>query len=398
MIPRFYLEDPRGTGLCYIRVRVRTGSGGKPVKEYLPPEIRINKEDWSLKDQKVKSPHRNSRAFNIYLQDITNQIEDKWWNLKNAGKLTDFEMKKALKIILKGKGHEPVHEVFKMLSEERRNNPMYSKTLADKYLNIANKIEKFRPNLTWVDVNLDFIAKWMNNLFVEHEISTNTAARYYGFLRAMMNEAKKRGYHNSNSYLGFKMKKTTTVYPYLSLEELDKIYNTTMPSDSLENAKILLLKGCYSGQRHSDWHKIKPANLIKMGGKNYYQITNEKTQRTVHILAFDKLQKLVDKESHDISLQKFNDYVKDVCKEAKINQPFTRPVFKGNVMKEETKPKYACITSHIGRRSFVCNSLLLGVPHEFIKQVGGWKNDQSYRKYIQLSSIDGLEAFEVFDN
>jgi hypothetical protein len=396
MIPRFYLEDPRGTGLCYIRVRVRTGSGNQ-IKEYLPSEIRIKKDDWSHKDQRVKPSHRNARTFNLFLQDITNRIEDKWWELKSADRLTDDEMRRALKHILKGESEEPIFDVFRMIAEERKNNPMYSKTIYNKYMNIAKKIEEFRPTLSWKDVNLDFISKWINYLFTEHEVSTNTAARYYGFLRALMNEAKKRGYHQESGYLGFKLKGTKTIYPYLNLDELNQIYEKAMPSEHLESAKRLLLMGCYSGQRQSDWHKLKPSNMVNIKGKDYYRISNQKTKKIVHILAIDKLKNLVNMPSTDMSQQKFNVHVKTVCKIAEINQPFTRPVFQGNVMKEITLPKHEFVTSHIGRRSFVCNSIMLGVPHEFIKQVGGWRDDKSFRQYIQLSSTDGLEAFEVLN-
>lgn len=393
MIPKFYLEDPRKTGLCYIRVRVRLGSSDI-VKEYLPSEIKIERKHWDHNSQRVKSSYRNAKSFNLYLQDLSDRIVDKWWELKTEKRLTEYEVRRALRLILRDEEEKDVFTVLRMIAQEKKNNPQYSKTIYEKYSNIINKVEAFRPKLRWKDINLDFMSKWTNYLYSKDELATNTVSRYIKFLNTLLKEAKIRGYHNEDSYSLFKVRNTKTVYPYFSLEELDIIWNKKMNSDYLENAKILLLKGCYSGQRFSDWHKLKPDSLVKIGTEEYYRITNKKTREVVHILAFDKLKHLVNMEARNISLAKFNKYVKDVCRIAEIDQPFIKPTYKGNVMKETQYKKYQVVTSHIGRRSFVCNSLLAGVPVESIMKVGGWKSESSFRKYVQLSSLDGLGVFK----
>lgn len=397
MIPKFYLEDPKGTGICYIRVRVRIG-GPAIIKQYLSPEIKIAREHWDHNAQRAKSSYYHARSFNLYLDKVSRDIQSKWWELKNDNRLTKYEMKRALKLILRGEGKEDLFDVFRMIADEKKNNPLYSKTLNDKYTNIIKKLEKFNPKLNFDDITPDSLSKWVNYLFTEDQLSTNTVARYVTFLKTLMNESSKRGYHRNDVYKDFSIRHTKTVYPYLSVEELDKIYNKDMGHDHLENAKILLLKGCYSGQRYSDWHKVKKDNLIKIGDHEYYRISNKKTRDVVHILAFDKLKHLVNMESRNISLQKFNVYVKDVCEIAEIDQPFVKPTYQGNVMREEQFQKFQLVTSHIARRSFVCNSILAGVPHETIMKVGGWKSEKSFRKYVQLSSLDGLGVFHTAFN
>ena len=58
----------------------------------------------------------------------------------------------------------------------------------------------------------------------------------------------------------------------------------------------------------------------------------------------------------------FNYYIKEVGKLAGITQPITFSYKKGNKNIVETKPKYAWITSHTGRRSFCTNEFLAGTP------------------------------------
>lgn len=86
--------------------------------------------------------------------------------------------------------------------------------------------------------------------------------------------------------------------------------------------------------------------------------------------------------------------VKDLCEVAGIKQTFTKFSFKSNKMEELKLPKYKVVSSHIGRRSFACNSILAGVPKRIIMNVGGWKSEDSFEKYIQLSSLDGMNHFD----
>jgi len=103
--------------------------------------------------------------------------------------------------------------------------------------------------------------------------------------------------------------------------------------------------------------------------------------------------------TYETSLNKANINVKTVCEKSGIDIPFIKEEFKGNKFKEIKMPKYKAVTTHIGRRSFACNSYKAGVPHHIIMKVGGWESQASFKKYLHLSSTDGLQddSFNFFN-
>jgi len=48
-------------------------------------------------------------------------------------------------------------------------------------------------------------------------------------------------------------------------------------------------------------------------------------------------------------------------------------------------PFYEVLTSHVGRKSYITNSLILGVPERVVKEVSGHKDEKSFRRYVQLA-------------
>lgn len=390
---KYYLENPRNEDEAYIRVKVRLNSNSY-YRFYLPGE-KIRPNDWNPKKHRPRTSYINYGSLNHFLNKVANQIDDLRRKLFLEDKLNKYEMERAIEKYLHKRSYE-MFDTFEMLISEKESNPIYSESLARKYRNVVAKLTAFNKSLTFENIDIDFLNKWTSYLFTEYKLSTNTVSRYVKFLKTLLNESTERGYNTCTSYKSrkFSIKQTKTVYPYLTLEELDKIYNTKVVHERHENAKIQLLMGCYSGQRHSDWHRLTLDNITRIGDRDYFRISNQKTRDIVHIPAFEKLKILINKKSHPIANQKFNIYVKELCKLAEIDSTFSKPVYKGNEMEIMTYKKHEIVSSHIARRSFVCNSLLAGVPRHIIMKVGGWTTEDSFNRYCQLSSVDGMNQFD----
>lgn len=85
------------------------------------------------------------------------------------------------------------------------------------------------------------------------------------------------------------------------------------------------------------------------------------------------------------SNQKFNDYIKEVAKLAKINEPIYSDKQKGDFSFKKTVPKWELVTSHTARRSFATNAFIAGVPTISIMKITGHKTESSFMKYIKIS-------------
>lgn len=87
------------------------------------------------------------------------------------------------------------------------------------------------------------------------------------------------------------------------------------------------------------------------------------------------------------SMENFNLYIKEVVKLACIDEPIKISYKRGNQLIEETRPKYAWVSSHTARRSFCTNEYLAGTPSDLIMAVSGHKTEKAFKKYIKVDHI-----------
>lgn len=390
---KFHLNNPRKEKEAYIRARIKLNPGS--YYEFFLTGEKIEPVHWNPKSNRARKTYPDHRGLNHYLDRMQIHFNNIRRDLQMSGKLNKHMMVKHVDKFFNKSSFE-VFEIFEQLAKEKDNNPAYSESIGRKYRNVIQKLKEFDPSTTFESISIDYLMRWISYLYAEHDLSPNTVSRYLNFLRTMLNQATERGFNSNKAYKSksISVKGTNTLYPFLSIGELDRIYNFKTNNQKLENARIGLLKGCYSGLRHSDWHRLKLDKKTVINGREYYVVSNQKTRNIVHIPAFPKLQEIVDRPYSPASLKNTNPALKTLCKEVGINQPWTKYTYKKNVEKVVTIPKYDAISTHIGRRSFACNSYIAGVPKNLIMKVGGWKTEKSFNKYLQLSSVDGMEHFD----
>lgn len=91
--------------------------------------------------------------------------------------------------------------------------------------------------------------------------------------------------------------------------------------------------------------------------------------------------------------QRLNHIIKSVANQAGIDTPITRLRYSGADRTEEAYPKYALISSHIGRHTFVVTALTLDIPSEVIRKYTDHKTEATMRLYIAIA--DQLKAQEM---
>jgi integrase len=110
-----------------------------------------------------------------------------------------------------------------------------------------------------------------------------------------------------------------------------------------------------------------------------------------------------------ISDQKYNDYIKDVCKLAEINK-ICEGKKRISIAPKGVKPtksdyrdvvgefkKWELVSSHIGRRSFATN-YYGKVPTTFLINITGHSSEKMFLNYIKKSNKDlALESYDYFN-
>ena len=152
-------------------------------------------------------------------------------------------------------------------------------------------------------------------------------------------------------------------FPIITESELTKLIETKVPP-ILEKYKDLFLFQLFTGQRISD---VKAFRKEQIKG-NIWEFYAEKTSKLTKVpLSGFGAYALVILKKYDYKLPAFteqhlNKNIKEVCRIAEIDEPFTFQRLQGARVITTTRPKWELITTHTARRS--CISLLIskGVP------------------------------------
>lgn len=173
---------------------------------------------------------------------------------------------------------------------------------------------------------------------------------------------------------------------YLTNDEIAKINTADLSaSPFLEKYRDLLVFGCLTGLRFSDFSSIKPEDVRE---KRLYK-KQKKSDHWVVVPLRD--------EAYSIFIQRFkriipiitnpdfNYYIKEVGRLAGITELITFSHKRGNNDIIQTKPKNQWITSHTCRRSFCTNEFLAGTPVELIMKISGHKSIRDFYRYIRIT-------------
>lgn len=276
---------------------------------------------------------------------------------------------------------------------------------------IRNKVERFQK-----DQRTTFKIKDVNKSFLDNFINWSKAMQYsntvingnFKDIRTVCNEAQLYNIEVSNdlNMIKTKLKNEATFKIYLSEEELEMIAALDNLPEHLDNARDWLIISCYTGQRISDFKRFKPEMIRKQGSRRFIDIKQVKTGKDVTIPLLPIVEEILEKRKGNyprpISDQRYNDYIKEVCKQAGINEKVKGRIAK--TMKVGTRKvsgsyeKWRLVSSHVGRRSFATN-YYGKLPTSFIKDITGHGTEAMLLRYIGKTSKDtATEAYDIMLN
>ena len=93
-----------------------------------------------------------------------------------------------------------------------------------------------------------------------------------------------------------------------------------------------------------------------------------------------------------------NLYIKKVAKAAGIDTPVSITRYYGGERRTVTEPKWALLSSHAGRRTFVCRALALGIPPAVVMKWTGHSDYAAMRPYIDIADETRRAAMKLFDD
>lgn len=297
-----------------------------------------------------------------------------------------FESEKEIKVELYD-FFESFEEFIESGKLSKAYNTIRAQTTVKNFLQEFQKEKRFK--IEFDTVTDSFFDKLSKFCFLEKEIKNNYFAKIIAVLKTFLRWATEKGYNTNREFEKFKATEHDIDIVYLSFEELMKLYEKEFESDRLSHVRDFYCMGCFTGLRFSDLSKLHLANI----SEDHIVLSIQKTKTQNHAIKLNKYAKAILEKYRGtiyeplpvISSQKFNDYIKDCCELAEITQPFTIHWFVGNQKKTLTQPKCKFITSHTARKTFITNSLLLGMEPKAIKKIANIKKDAVLDKYMKVT-------------
>ena len=263
------------------------------------------------------------------------------------------------------------------------NNNVQQYKATQKHLNDFVK-QKRKKDFLFKDLDQKFY-----DAFVEYlqglGFTANSVGKHIRILKLMLNEATKLGFNTSTDYTAFYVFNEEVDTIYITEEELSILKEADLTSTPyLDRVRDWFLLLAWTGCRFSDLEKIGKTD-IKDGFITFrQQKTNTKVTIPLHPVVSEILQKYEYQLPAPITNQRFNEYIKEVARRAKIDnkEAVTRTI--GGKLQTITQPKYELISSHTGRRSFCTNMYKRGLPTLMIMSISGHKTEKSFLKYIKV--------------
>jgi len=387
---------------------------GKYYKELVGAR-RIKPCDW---DFKAKLPNRKRHyELHVFLQSLKSRIDKEFLRLWGEMPPTPASIREMVHGIINGPFESAGEKTglfwrkFDEFHEEKRQ--LTKPSTVAKYNTVRKTLQKFEK--AYYPITFEVMtSKWYRD-FLIYSIGlgrlTNTISKDISQLKAYMNWAYEMKYHRFLEFKKFKAESETSEPIFLTIEELGLIEKYVCKSTSLSIAKDVLLIGSYTGQRISDILGFRKKHLKEFAdGSVEWELYQQKGRksRAIHIFLIDKARKIIDKYLEDkgdndfifprISPIVINRKLKKLGELAGVNAPTTKVSYSGKNRNEVTLPKYAWLTTHTGRRTFITALCTNSMPIHEIRSMSGHASNKEispYQGVLKDSVRKGLmRAFE----
>jgi site-specific recombinase XerD len=410
----------------FVNVRFRL-TDGRTIQLFHKSDIKVNPNDFDTKNETIKAKiifDAKARIdFNKTIVSRKDLISELYLNATDKSILTSDWLEDAIDRELHPEKYinpdnveipETVLAYIKHFVEnadkriDKKTSRLLSPNTKKQYVTAEKHLINFakyqrKSDYLFSDINEQFYSDFVDYLtkkeYIQktkqgeevnkvHNYTLNSVGKYIRNLKVMITSAKNTDADTSKFYV-FNEDVDNVYLNEIELTQLKAHDFAAVPH--LDRVRDWFLLLAWTGSRFSDLQKIDKAN-IRNGLITYrQQKTNTSVTIPLHPVVNDILQKYNYQMPELISNQKFNEYIKEVCKDAKIDslESLTRTV--GGKLITETMPKYELVSSHTCRRSFCTNMYLRGLDSLMIRSISGHKTEKSFLKYIKVSQQQHAE-------
>ena len=418
----FTLESRKKDGVLIVEnvpIRMRVNFASKRIE--FTTGYRIDAAKWDTDKQRVRNGCTNklkqsASEINASLLGYYTEVQEIFKKFEVEEIMpTPEQIKEAFNAL-----HKPIEEVkprkstpnafYKVFDEfvrdcGRQND--WTDSTYEKFAAVKNHLMNFRDGLTFDFFDEKGLNDYVTYLRDVKEMRNSTIGKQLSFLKWFLRWAYKKGVHQNNAYDSYKpkLKSTQKKIIFLTWNELNRLREFKIPSNkqALERVRDVFLFQCFTGLRYSDVFNLRRSDIKG----DHIEVTTVKTSDSL-IIELNKHSKAILDKYKDVSFeddkvlpvitnQKMNDYLKELAELAAIDEPVRQTYYRGNERIDEVTPKYALLGTHAGRRTFICNALVLGIPPQVVMKWTGHSDYKAMKPYIDIADDIKANAMSKFN-
>lgn len=396
----FYTTQPADkNGDCTIRVSV--ASNGHRVQT--STGYKISLKLWDKIVQRVKRGASNAQGmpYNIINAGL-DQIKATLGRIDDiSNPLTKEELRHNLATCL-GRccsKESPKHQITVsdlitcfIVDAAPRNG--WTDSTTKKFKALRNHIERFSPGLKINDFDKAHISEFVL-YFINLGFLNNTIQKQLSLLKWFLRWAENNNYSTPPDWKKFssRLKQPEKTIVFLDWDELMSVYNCAIPEQKQYLARVrdVFCFCCFTGLRYSDVANLHRSDIYP----THIRVTTIKTTDTLNIELNKYAKTILEKYEGEcypgdlalpvISDQRMNEYLRELGELAGLTTPVRKVFFSGSERIEEVRPKYEYLTTHCGRRTFICIALALGIPANVVMKWTGHSDYAAMKPYIAIS-------------
>lgn len=275
------------------------------------------------------------------------------------------------------------------------------------YRSLKNHLQNFQikkqKKVTFDNIDYAFFLEFKNFLIhtkargAPSGLGNVTIAKQLSTLKTFLNYARMHGIEVQNKYKDFKIKKESLEVIALTDAEFKKVYTHDLSGNRrLDQVRDVFCFACATGLRYSDIKQLKREHIKT----DEIRLTVTKTKEPLVIPLNPYSNAILEKYSDQekplpvISNDKTNEYVKELCGLAGIDELVQIVRFRGSRRDENTYPKHKLVSCHTGRKTFATLSLEKGMSAELVMKIGGWKSYTSFKRYVNITEEHSKTAMQ----
>lgn len=313
----------------------------------------------------------------------------------------------------------------------------WSKATYTKFGAIRKHLKHFAPELNFAEITDDFLYRFIAYMQTPAAMQitlpnsstglrNTTISNNLSFVRWFLRWAFSKGYYKGNSHETFlpKLKGVdgnNAEVIHLTWDELIHLFNYDFAGakkvlqngteeqlspesrKALEQVRDVFCFCCFTSLRYSDIFKLRRSDVKE----KHISVVTQKTidglkielnkYAAALIAKYENIHFPDDKVFPVISNQKMNEQLKTLGELIGLDDPQRIVYFIGNTRIEEVHPKWALLTTHCGRRTFIVNSFFLGIPAEVVMKWTGHTDYKTMKPYIKIVDVLKEQEMKKFD-